>query len=139
MLPIVVTRPLDGANGRNWPGLVILDPRAAYPAAVAAQEVWESRHKLNPLNLLRVRLSKSAQRAMELMGHEVEVQAVARFYDGNPAMHRRSEARAMLRGYGGLFRDWSETRLIGEMERRTVKAARWVSDNRQTLRRYLEA
>ena len=75
MIPITLTRSLRGANGRNWPGLVLLDPDAPLRAAVWAQEAYEARYKLNPINLIRVRLSKRARREMELMGHEIEAHA----------------------------------------------------------------
>lgn len=75
MLPITILKRLKGANGRNWPGYVQIDPGAPMRAAVWAQEAWESRHKLNPVNLLRSRLSLRHRRRMEIMGHEVEVQA----------------------------------------------------------------
>lgn len=33
MLPLLIRRPLEGANGRNWPGVAVVGPGAPQPAA----------------------------------------------------------------------------------------------------------
>lgn len=136
MLPIIITRRLTGRNARNWPGLVILGKGIRHPAAVCAQEVYESRWKMNPVNLLRRAVSKSANREMEIMGHEVEVQAAVRIYGVAEAAYRRKEAASMIRGYDGLFQGFSAGGLEAAMADKADKARRWVSRNIRLIEEY---
>lgn len=136
LLPIVIQRPLSGANGRNWPGLVILNPNAPHRAAVAAQEIWEARHKLNPLNLFRRLTSKSHRRKMEYAGHEIEVTVSARLYGQPEAQARRREAEAMARGYDGLFRGMTIAQLEAEMQARSAAARAWVAKHIRDISRH---
>ena len=129
MIPITLTRSLRGANGRNWPGLVLLDPDAPLRAAVWAQEAYEARYKLNPINLIRVRLSKRARREMELMGHEIEAHAAAVVYARSLPAYRRAEATAMRDGYDGLFSAVPAAAIVEAMAARGTEAARWVRRN----------
>ena len=129
MLPIIITRRLSGRNARNWPGLVILGKGIRYPAAVCAQEVYESRWKLNPVNMLRHNFSEAARREMEIMGHEIEVQAAARIYGAAEGAYRTKEAAAMIRGYDGLFQGFSAGGLEAAMAAKADQARRWVSRN----------
>lgn len=125
-LPLVEKGAIKGANGRNRPLHVIIDPTVPYYKAVLAQEIWESIYKTNPINLFKSR-SKSGQREMELMSHEIEVQAAVLLYGVDEATYRKIESSAMQRGYGGLFKGVDvET----EMARLRSDAARWVRDNR---------
>lgn len=136
MLPIIITRRLTGRNARNWPGLVILGKGIRYPAAVCAQEVYESRWKLNPVNLLRRAVSKSARRDMEIMGHEIEVQSAARIYGAAEGAYRAKEAAAMIRGYDGLFKGFSAGGLEAAMAAKADQARRWVSRNIRLIEEY---
>lgn len=136
MLPIIITRRLTGRNARNWPGLVILGKGIRYPAAVCAQEVYESRWKLNPVNMLRHNFSEAARREMEIMGHEIEVQAAARIYGAAEAAYRAKEAAAMLRGYDGLFQGVHARGLEAAMAAKAGKARRWVSQNIRLIEEY---
>ena len=129
MLPITLTRRLKGANGRNWPGLVLLDPDAPLRAAVWAQEAYEARYKLNPINLIRVRVSKRARREMEIMSHEIEAHAAAVVYARSLAAHRWAEAKAMRDGYDGLFASMPTAAIVEAMAARRTEAARWVRRN----------
>lgn len=136
MLPITRLKRLKGANGRNWPGYVQLDPGAPLRAGVWAQEAWESLHKLNPVNLLRVRLSRRHRRRMEIMGHEVEAQAVKLVYGMDDVAHREREIRAMRAGYDGLFADISAADLRRAMKAVSPDAAKWVRRNRGRIERW---
>ena len=136
MIPITLTRSLRGANGRNWPGLVLLDPDAPLRAAVWAQEAYEARYKLNPINLIRVRFSKRARREMEIMGHEVEVQAAALVYGLSASTYRVAEAARMRAGYDGLFAGLSAPQLVAAMEAVSDDASRWVRRNRNAIERW---
>jgi hypothetical protein len=79
-LPIVRWQSLKGANGRNWPLLVIMDPEAPYPLAVLAQELYEAEYKVNPLQPNLHPSQARAHGSWSLRGHEVEVQAAVRLY-----------------------------------------------------------
>lgn len=136
MIPIILKRDLDGANARNWPGVVILDPDCTRPAAVLAQEWRESIFKLNPLNLIRTRTSASARREMEIMGHATEVAAEVLIYGANEAAALHREAQAMRRGYGDLFEGWSVSVLKDAMGRERRDAHAWVKDHIKKLERY---
>ncbi len=135
-LPVTRLKRLTGANGTNWPGYVQLDPDAPHRAAVWAQEAWEAMHKLNPINLIRVRLSRRARRRMEIMGHEVEVQAAALVYARSLAAYRRAEATAMRDGYDGLFSAVPAAAIVEAMAARGTEAARWVRRNRNAIERW---
>lgn len=136
MFPFVIERALTGAHGRNWPGLVILDPAAPLPAAILAQEAWEAIYKLNPFALLVTRLSRSARRRMEIMGHEVEVQAAVLIYGKVASAYRGAEARSMRAGYDGLFAGMGEARIVAAMESVSDEANRWVRRNVHKIERW---
>lgn len=136
ILPITRLKRLTGANGTNWPGLVLLDPDAPLRAAVWAQEAYEARYKLNPINLVKVRLSRRARRRMEIMGHEVEVQAAALVYGESVEKSRYREISAMLAGYDGLFRGQTRGQLRAAMEAVSDDASRWVRRNRKQIERW---
>lgn len=136
MLPIIITRPLTGRNARNWPGLVILGKGIRYPAAVCAQEVYESRWKLNPVNLLRRAVSRSAKRRMEYMGHEIEVQVCALLYNQTAHDARMREAETMQRGYSGLFRRMTVSEIYEQMASRSGDARDWVDAHIEQIRGY---
>lgn len=125
-LPLVERGKIKGANGRNRPLHVTIDPTVPYHKAVLAQEIWESIHKTNPINLLKSR-SKSGQREMELMGHEIEVQAAVMLYDVDEREYRKAEAGRMRAGYGGIFRGMD---VEAEMARLSGKARAWVVENK---------
>ena len=126
LLPLIEYGPLRDANGKNKPLYVQIDPTVPYYKAVLAQEVWESIHKTNPINLIRSR-TKKGQRDMELMGHEVEVQAAVLLYGITESTYRRIEAETMQRGYGGIFKGVDvET----EMAKLSGKARAWVVENK---------
>lgn len=132
MFPILIYRRLNGANGRNWPGFVILDPKAPLAAAVAAQELWEALWKLNPVNLL-LRFLPRYRRRMETISHEVEVQAAAMLYGLNVDTYRFREASRMTLGYGGLFEDLTPEQLNDEMRKYSQRAKTWVRTNQKRL------
>lgn len=136
LLPIVFRKDLKGANGRNWPGLVILGKNIERPAAIFAQEAYEARHKLNPINLFRRLTSKESRRRMEYMGHEIEVQVCARLYGQPEAQARFREAEAMRRGYGGIFSHMAVGQLETVMQARSGAARAWVHKHIKHIERY---
>lgn len=128
-LPIVKKERMSGKNGENRPLFVKVDPSHDRWRAVLAQEIWESIHKTNPVNLIRTRFSDSAQRKMEIMGHECEVQAAKIIYGVDTAAYRAREARAMHNGYGRIFKDMAPDIIADKMEARSNEARRWVEKN----------
>lgn len=125
---LTIFRGLTGRNGRNWPGVVMVDPDARYRAAVWAQEAYEAERKLNPAFTLRLLFSDSARRDLELTGHEVEVVAAARVYGLDRTQKRRAEAASLARNYNE-FEEWDESRIFAEMKMRTTEAEAWVARN----------
>lgn len=136
MIPIILKRDLDGANGRNWPGLVILDPDCPRPAAVLAQEWWESIFKLNPLNLIQTRTSEAARRKMEIRSHAIEVAAEVLIYEANENATLHREARSMRAGYDDLFEDMSVSAVVAAMVKERRDAHAWVKARIEKLERY---
>lgn len=125
---------IDGANGRNWPGVVHLDPEAPYRAAVWAQEAYEAVHKLNPFNLLLSPLSKRHQRRMELMSHEIEVQAARIVYASNASAYRLREVVSLKYGYDGLFAEMTQVQIEHLMLANQNAANRWVRQNLKQIK-----
>jgi len=125
--PIIRQGKLDGATGRNWPLLVVMDPDASMYKAVLAQEIWESIHKTNPINLLKTRSGKGAQE-LELMGHEVEVQVAVLLYGVKEHEYRKREAESM-KGYK-QFKGWETPDIVDGMMDKTNEAKKWVTKNK---------
>ena len=136
MLPIIITRRIDSANARNWPGLVVMHPDCPLPAAVLAQEAVEAIAKLNPVTLTRTRLSAPYRRQMEVWSHEHEVQAAALIYGRDVARYRAAEAERMVAGYDGLFAGISPEWVAYRMASHSDEANRWVRRNRNWLERW---
>ncbi len=136
MRPMTIARRLKGRHASNWPGLILIDPDCPFPAAVWAQKAWEAQAKLNPLTLLRTRLSRTARRAFEIMGHEIEVQAAALIYGADPETYRARESRSMKRGDDGLFADMSLKDIRTAMTARSTEAAKWVGKNHRRIRQH---
>lgn len=116
-------------NGRNWPGVARIYENHPVRAAIWAQEAYEATYKLNPINLVKS-LTTDGKREMEFMGHEIEVQAAWLAYRKSLTEYRRKEAGEMISGYPKLFGDMTVEQVMGEMEKRSVAAARWVNDHR---------
>lgn len=136
MFPIVIERPLRGANGRNWPGFVILDPQCYFPAAVLAQEAREAMFKLNPINLIKTRLSKRHRRRLEIMGHAAEIAAEVLIYGRDEEKARNREIVTLQTGYGGLFANAHKDALTRLLIEARDDARRWVQKHRNELERW---
>lgn len=132
-MTITIHYPLKSANGRNWPGIVVIHPDAPFKAAVWAQEAYEAQAKMNPLTFLRTRLPKSARRDMEITGHEVEVQAAVEFYGVDEGVYRAREVAQMHRGYDGLFKHMTAAQIEARMLAERETARRFVSANRSKI------
>lgn len=126
LLPLVEKTSLKGANGKNRPLYVQIDTTADYWRAVLAQEIWESIRKTNPYHLVRSR-SDDGQRELELVGHEIEVQAAVMLYDVDEREYRKAEAGRMRAGYGGIFKGRD---VEASMVKHTPLAREWVRKNR---------
>jgi hypothetical protein len=127
LLPIVQKKHLKDANGRNSILYVQMDPDAPMYKAVLAQEIYECLYKVNPINLIRSRTTKG-QREMELMGHEVEVQAAVMLYGVKEAQYRRAEASAM-QGWYECFKGMELPEIVDGMMDKTNAAQSWVAKN----------
>lgn len=129
MIPITIWRKPKGANARNWPGVTMVDPDHPRRAAIWAQEAWESTWKMNPLNLIDRLLSKAARREMEIMGHEVEVQAAKLVYGDAAGPYRLKEAMSLEKNYGGLFKGRDVMAIQLAMLKCQPEARAWVLEN----------
>jgi hypothetical protein len=128
---------VEGANGRNWPGFFVVQRDLPAARAVWAQELYEAGWKWRRLPLLLVlvpigrlvpRVAAAWKRPLELMGHEIEVQAEVRLLNLDADGERQArlrEARA-LRDHYPSFEGMSEGRIISDMLDRRETATRWV-------------
>lgn len=128
----------EGVNARNWACRVQVKRSTKYRAAVVAQEAFEAMQKCGFGIIRRIFRSKSDQREMEYMGHEIEVQAKIKFYRLHGPTARLHEAEDMQRGYDDLFAHMSTDEVGMEMAKRRTKAIEWVNRYESKLRQYLE-
>lgn len=143
-LPVTLWRDdLRGYNGRNWPGLIVMQRGLECPGAVWAQELYEARFRwwFLPLDGVLVLIGRTLpavafyERAFELMGHEVEVQAEVRLRGSSVPIRRveritelrAREARA-LSSYRA-FAGWTVAEIAAEMAKRSNSARLWVEGN----------
>ena len=125
-----------GVNARNWPGFIKIRPDLPQFAAIWAQEAYEASWKLNPINMLRFLFSREARIDMEIMGHEIEVQAALRFYGADADKRRHEEARALL-SYGD-FRKHTYAEIYDKLAGVEKKADKWVVDHAGDIRKMMK-
>jgi len=138
--PKVKWKPLQNKNGENGLFHIAVDPNARHARAVLAQEIAERRWRwshgfgIPGLQLILQRIP-AVNRAMEIWGHEVEVQAVSLLYTRDEDEHRRDEAWAMAGSESYEFKSagWSAERIERKMQKRSRKAEDWVRRNRQRI------
>lgn len=136
LLPITLYR---GENhptteGTNCTGIVVLNPFLDYPSAVWAQHAYESRVKINPINLMRYKKDKGFKRHLKLMSHEINVQASAVVYGDivhryNETNYRRNEVINLIREYKDLFDGYEPREIYRAMVGKKANAQVWVSNH----------
>ena len=144
LLPVTLWRKTvkDGANAKNWPGLILMREGVPVPGAVWAQELYEARlawrwlpvHTVLMLAGRAVPRFAAWERSFELMGHEVEVWAEAALLTNRLPAHmiRAREAHALVQRYGA-FKGWTVFRVEAEMERRSAKARKFVTRHHRRI------
>lgn len=143
VFPIVSFGPLKSANGNNNAFRIKMRETLQSPImeAVLAQELYESRAKaLNPILVLRLIFkSKKAYRNLEIMGHEVEVQAWG-FLTGasreeiDEYRFREASILASSTSYIG-FEKMTENQIANEMRYVSAKAAKYWLRNQSWIER----
>ena len=134
MFPIVIKSNSISSNGRNWPLVVVTREDLSFPAAVIAQEIYESNWKTNPKNWLEY-FTDDGKRKMEILGHEVEVVTANLIYGVDIPSCRNREAYSMVRNYE-IFKNCSVVGVETAMLEVNQEAAEWVNNNLKRLRRY---
>ena len=134
MFPIVIKSNSISSNGRNWPLVVVTREDLSFPAAVIAQEIYESNWKTNPKNWLEY-FTDDGKRKMEILGHEVEVVTANLIYGVDIPSYRPREAHSMVRNYE-IFKNCSVVGVETAMLEVNQEAAEWVNNNLKRLRRY---
>ena len=134
MFPIVVKSNSISSNGRNWPLVVVTRKDLSFPAAVIAQEIYESNWKTNPKNWLEY-FTDDGKRKMEILGHEVEVVTANLIYGVDIPSYRNREAYSMVRNYE-IFKNCSVVGVETAMLEVNQEAAEWVNNNLKRLRKY---
>ena len=134
MFPIVIKSNSISSNGRNWPLVVVTRKDLSFPAAVIAQEIYESNWKTNPKNWLEY-FTDDGKRKMEILGHEVEVVTANLIYGVDIPSYRNREAYSMVRNYE-IFKNCSVVGVETAMLEVDQEAAEWVNNNLKRLRKY---
>ena len=134
MFPIVIKSNSISSNGRNWPLVVVTREDLSFPAAVIAQEIYESNWKTNPKNWLEY-FTDDGKRKMEILGHEVEVVTANLIYGVDIPSCRNREAYSMVRNYE-IFKNCSVVGVETAMLEVNQEAAEWVNNNLKRLRKY---
>ena len=134
MFPIVIKSNSISSNGRNWPLVVVTRKDLSFPAAVIAQEIYESNWKTNPKNWLDY-FTDDGKRKLEILGHEVEVVTANLIYGVDIPSYRNREAYSMVRNYE-IFRNCSVVGVETAMLEVNQEAAEWVNNNLKRLRKY---
>ena len=134
MFPIVIKSNSISSNGRNWPLVVVTRKDLSFPAAVIAQEIYESNWKTNPKNWLEY-FTDDGKRKMEILGHEVEVVTANLIYGVDIPSYRNREAYSMVRKYE-IFKNCSVVGVETAMLEVNQEAAEWVNNNLKHLRKY---
>ena len=134
MFPIVIKSNSISSNGRNWPLVVVTRKDLSFPAAVIAQEIYESNWKTNPKNWLDY-FTDDGKRKLEILGHEVEVVTANLIYGVDIPSYRNREAYSMVRNYE-IFKNCSVVGVETAMLEVNQEAAEWVNNNLKRLRKY---
>ena len=134
MFPIVIKSNSISSNGRNWPLVVVIRKDLSFPAAVIAQEIYESNWKTNPKNWLDY-FTDDGKRKLEILGHEVEVVTANLIYGVDIPSCRNREAYSMVRNYE-IFKNCSVVGVETAMLEVNQEAAEWVNNNLKHLRKY---
>ena len=134
MFPIVIKSNSISSNGRNWPLVVVTRKDLSFPAAVIAQEIYESNWKTNPKNWLDY-FTDDGKRKLEILGHEVEVVTANLIYGVDIPSYRNRGACSMVRNYE-IFRNCSVVGVETAMLEVNQEAAEWVNNNLKRLRKY---
>ena len=134
MFPIVIKSNSISSNGRNWPLVVVTRKDLSFPAAVIAQEIYESNWKTDPKNWLDY-FTDDGKRKLEILGHEVEVVTANLIYGVDIPSYRNREAYSMVRNYE-IFRNCSVVGVETAMLEVNQEAAEWVNNNLKRLRKY---
>ena len=134
MFPIVIKSNSISSNGRNWPLVVVIRKDLSFPAAVIAQEIYESNWKTNPKNWLEY-FTDDGKRKMEILGHEVEVVTANLIYGVDIPSCRNREAYSMVRNYE-IFKNCSVVGVETAMQEVNQEVTKWVNNNLKRLRKY---
>ena len=134
MFPIVIKSNSISSNGRNWPLVVVTRKDLSFPAAVIAQEIYESNWKTNPKNWLEY-FTDDGKRKTEILGHEVEVVTANLIYGVDIPSYRNREAYSIVRNYE-IFKNCSVVGVETAMLEVNQEAAEWVNNNLKRLRKY---
>ena len=129
-------RSLDRGNARNWPGVVVMEPGLEYPAAVWAQEYYEAKLKLNPANTIKFVFSAGFRRDMEILGHEIEVQAAVAIYRVDEEDYRRKESEDLAKYDDFKDKNMKPKQIYVLMENVTAEASRFVKNNKREIMRH---
>lgn len=113
-MPIVYHKDITSNGKSNFFRIVMTTRKIANKRAVYAQELYEFDLKWKNF-FKRITRETRFMQALEIQGHEVEVQ-VAKSEGANEAARRASEVAALKRGYGGRFDEFTAQELSDRMQ-----------------------
>ena len=128
IIALTFTKQWKTAKAKNTAGLIFMSPDCPYRAAVWAQEAFEATQKISPINLMRYIFQRKYRRELELMGHEIKVQAAVLIYKQDEKMYRSKEAYVMSVAYSE-FGGYSSSYIKNLMLERRAQARDWVNDH----------
>ncbi len=131
------------SNASNSPLKITMRRGLQYPAAVWAQEYYESRYNLTrPWMAWLLAIGNRVgwrwpQRRLELMGHAVELAAIRAVYGIEGAAYQAyltREVASMRHGYAA-FRDMTEGQIAAALFERASAAATFVRRHRKKIKK----
>lgn len=132
------------SNASNSPLKITMRRGLQYPAAVWAQEYYESRYNLTRPWMAWLLVIGSLigwrwpQRRLELMGHAVELAAIRVVYGIEGAAYQAylaREAASMRRGYAA-FKNMSEGQIAAALFERADAATKFVRRHRRKIEKF---
>ena len=124
----------DNVNARNNSFRIAMNKKCENQIAVLAQELYELKLKRNFFMLFGVSFIRRLEMQMEIMGHEIEVQAMKWAYNYTPQEareYRKEEAYALT--HYDAFKGIPEEDILEMMIKKSTEAEKWLNKNKKKV------
>lgn len=116
----------ENVTARNNVYLIKADPNQYNLVGVVAQEYYEARFKMNPINLIKLLVGHDhTEREMEVMSHEITIQMLP---VEEQHKERVNHAKALTKYYS-CFKGWDFEVVYQWMTEEIDYAREWIVDN----------